>query len=68
MLLYQTPDIIINKRTKICPTTKGNVFDIKSDAKEFTRKSKLKKRFLGIEYNDESLLISILLFQIFQTD
>ena len=34
------------------------MFDIKSDTKEFTRKLKLRERFVGIEYNDESLLKS----------
>ena len=46
------------KGPKFCPTTKGNVFDIKFDSKEFTRKLKLRERFLGIEYNDESLVKS----------
>ena len=46
------------KEPKFCPTTKGNVFDIKSDTKEFTRKLKLRERFWGIEYNDESLVKS----------
>ena len=32
------------------------MFDIISDTKEFTRKLKLRERFWGIEYNDESLL------------
>ena len=35
---------------KFCPTAKGNVFEIKSDNKEFTRKLKLRERFQGIEY------------------
>ena len=39
---------------KFCPTTKGNVFDIKSETQEFTKK--LKQRFCRIEYNDESLV------------
>ena len=34
------------------------MFDIKFDSKEFTRKLKLRERFLGIEYNDESLVKS----------
>ena len=32
------------------------MFDIKSDTKEFTRKLKLRDKFWGIEYNDESLV------------
>ena len=32
---------------KICLTTKGNVFDIKSSFKEFTSKSKLRKTDFG---------------------
>ena len=32
------------------------MFDIISDTKEFTRKLKLRERFWGIEYNDESLV------------
>ena len=50
--------ILLLKGPKFCPTTKGNVFDIKYDTKEFTRKLKLRERFLGIEYNDESLVKS----------
>ena len=50
--------ILSLKGPKFCPTTKGNVFDIKFDSKEFTRKLKLRERFLGIEYNDESLVKS----------
>ena len=34
------------------------MFDIKSDTKEFTRKSKLRERFWGVEYDDESLVKS----------
>ena len=34
------------------------MFEIKSDTKEFTRKLKLRERFWGIEYNDESLVKS----------
>ena len=47
---------LLTKGPKFCPTTKGNVFDIKSDTKGFTRKLKLRERFRGIEYNDESLV------------
>ena len=36
---------LLTKGPKFCPTTKGNVFDIKSDTKEFTRKLKLKETF-----------------------
>ena len=32
------------------------MFDIKSDTKGFSRKLKLRERFWGIEYNDESLV------------
>ena len=34
------------------------MFDIKSDTKEFTRKLKLRERFWGVEYDDESLVKS----------
>ena len=34
------------------------MFDIKSDTEEFTRKLKLRERFWGIEYDDESLVKS----------
>ena len=34
------------------------MFDIKSDTKEFTRKLKLRERFSGNEYDDESLVKS----------
>ena len=37
---------------------KGNVLDIKSDTKKFTRKLKLRERFWGIEYDDETLVKS----------
>ena len=49
---------LLTKRPTFCPTTKGNVFDIKSDTKEFTRKLKLREIFWGMEYNDESLVKS----------
>ena len=44
----------LTKEPKFCPTTKENVFGIKSDTKEFTRKLKLREKFWGIEYNDET--------------
>ena len=34
------------------------MFDIKSDTKKFTRKLKLRERFWGVEYDDESLVKS----------
>ena len=34
------------------------MFDIKFDTEAFTRKLKLRERFQGIEYNDESLVKS----------
>ena len=49
---------LLTKGPKFCPTTKGNVFDIKSDTKEFTRKLNLRERFWGIKYDDESLVKS----------
>ena len=49
--------LLLTKGPKFCPTTKGNVFDIKSDIKEFTRKVKLRD-FGGMEYHDESLINS----------
>ena len=49
---------MLTKGPKFCPTTKGNVFGIKTDTKEFTRKLKLREKFLGIKYNDESLVKS----------
>ena len=36
---------LLTKGPKFCPTTKENVFDIKSDTKEFTRKLKLRETF-----------------------
>ena len=48
----------LTKEPKFCPTTKGNVLDIKSDTKKFTRKLKLRERFWGIEYDDETLVKS----------
>ena len=50
--------LLLTKGPKFCPTTKGNVFDIKSDFKELTRKLKLRERFWGIEYDDEILVKS----------
>ena len=47
---------LLNKKPESCPTTKGNVFEIKSDIKEFTRNLKLGERLWGIEYNDESFV------------
>ena len=49
--------LLLTKGPKFCPTTKGNVFDIKSDIKEFIRKVKLRD-FWGMEYHDESLINS----------
>ena len=49
---------LFTKGPKFCPTTKGNVFDVKFDTKEFTRKVKLRERFWGIENDDESLVKS----------
>ena len=49
--------LLLTKGPKFCPTTKGNVFDIKSDIKELTRKVKLRD-FGGMEYHDESLINS----------
>ena len=34
------------------------MLDIKSDTKKFTRKLKLRERFWGIEYDDETLVKS----------
>ena len=36
---------LLTEGLKLCPTTKGNGFDIKPDTKEFTRKLKLRERF-----------------------
>ena len=47
--------LLLTKRPKFCPTTKGNVLDIKSDTKEVTRKLKMRERFWGNEYGDERL-------------
>ena len=47
--------LLLTKRPKFRPTTKGNVLDIKSDTKEVTRKLKMTERFWGIEYGDERL-------------
>ena len=33
----------LTKGPKFCPTTKGNVSDIKSDTKEFAKKLKLRE-------------------------
>ena len=43
---------------KSCSTTNGNVFDIRSDTTEFSSKLKLIETILGIEYNDENLVIN----------
>ena len=48
----------LTKEPKFRPTTKGNVFDIKPDAKEFTRKLKLREKFWGIEYDESSVKVS----------
>ena len=50
--------LLLTKRLKFRPTTKGNVLDIKSDTKEVTRKLKMRERFWGIEYGDERLVKS----------
>ena len=47
--------LLLTKRPKFRPTTKGNVLDIKNDTKEVTRKLKMRERFWGIEYGDERL-------------
>ena len=50
--------LLLTKRPKFRPTTKGNVLDIKSGTKEVTRKLKMRERFWGIEYGDERLVKS----------
>ena len=47
--------LLLTKRPKFRPTTKGNVLDIKSDTKKVTRKLKMRERFWRIEYGDERL-------------
>ena len=37
--------MLLTKKTKFCPTTKENVFDIKSDSQEFNIKLKLRETF-----------------------
>ena len=44
------------KGPKFCPTSKGNFLEMKAALKDFTRKLKLKEKFHGATYKDESLV------------
>ena len=47
---------LLSKGPKFFPTAKGSNLNLKSDFKEFTRKSKCREKFCGIDFEDKSLL------------
>ena len=47
---------VLLKGPKFCPTTGGNYINIKADIKDFTRKLKLKEKFNGQAFEDDSLV------------
>ena len=47
---------VLLKGPKFCPTTGGNYINIKADIKDFTRKLKLKEKFNGQTFEDDSLV------------
>ena len=47
---------LLEKGPKSCPTTKGNYLHAKSDAKDFTRKLKLKEKYYDSNFVDNSLV------------